>query len=741
MTQYTTAEHVAQTVEIAWTYMQLGFPCFLVGPRKIPRIPKTDRNGWGNGHLSATLDPEVFGAMCEAYKDSYVAISFHSIAACAIDVDVNDGKVGAETIANLVAIHGELPECPRQKSKSGGYHLIFGVPKGVKLAQQLGQHVDCKKRGYICADPRLGYSWEVGLVAVADAVPIPTWMAKILTREAVVRPAASIERAEEVEGAGRWLASFWPRESGTDLGLGFVSCGRHEFAGAVAGYVLARGLRRGMAEALVEVAARAAGDEEVEDRVRAVGDTWSKVRRGEPVTGKGVLESVLGEEGLEELDGMLGLVWSPARTFLIRWSDEEGRRLLARWKEEWFTWADGLWSPMSKESMQNAIWRHLEATRGADGPKPSIRLVSETIRELESIEGVGLDDGADPPFWADGRTTGDLVPVANGLLDLMTGEVAPHDPGLFVLSRIPVEYREDADIGGPRFHQYLDEVLPRDTAAWTTLKKWAGVHLEPRPGRCQKALLMIGVKRGGKGTFLDLMLLALGGLNHCIPMGLEDFDDDFGLAEAVGKRAMIISDARLERAPKTMISRLLRITSNEPVRVRRKQKSAALMRLGTRVTIAMNPPVPKLNDPEGAIASRFVVVSFRESFLGREDPVLGETLATELPEFLRWMVEGWRELVADKYRLETPASGRQHANDLLEATSDIRGFYNECVRENQDGFAPRAALWGLWNRWANQNNTPIGSNRAFLADFRAVSGAAREGKLHGDRGFYGIEIL
>ena len=43
----------------------------------------------------------------------------------ALDVDVSDGKPGAESLAELEATHGALPATVEQITGSGGRHLLF----------------------------------------------------------------------------------------------------------------------------------------------------------------------------------------------------------------------------------------------------------------------------------------------------------------------------------------------------------------------------------------------------------------------------------------------------------------------------------------------------------------------------------------------------------------------------------------------------------------------------------------
>jgi predicted P-loop ATPase len=83
-----------------------------------------------------------------------------------LDVDIGEGKRGAETWAELVKEQGE-PETLTARTGSGGMHLFFRYNSALKTASNvLGPGVDCRNDGgYIVAPPSLHrsggvYAWE-----------------------------------------------------------------------------------------------------------------------------------------------------------------------------------------------------------------------------------------------------------------------------------------------------------------------------------------------------------------------------------------------------------------------------------------------------------------------------------------------------------------------------------------------------------------------------------------------------
>ena len=60
----------------------------------------------------------------------------------------------------------------------------------------------------------------------------------------------------------------------------------------------------------------------------------------------------------------------------------------------------------------------------------------------------------------------------------------------------------------------------------------------------------------------------------------------------------------------------------------------------------------RFGDASGAIAGRFLVLTLRNSWLGREDPALTDALLTELPGILGWVLDGLDRLIRTMPRQE-----------------------------------------------------------------------------------------
>jgi len=145
-----------------------------------------------NGLDDATSDADTIRAWWEKWPKANLGGRLDGLVA--VDVDIGErrrgGKLvqahGDKTLARLERAHGELDRALVQKTGSGGEHILFRLPVGVRLPKTLGPDVDLKwgKKGYILLEPSNHvsggrYEWDVALKRLArtivDLPEAPAW--------------------------------------------------------------------------------------------------------------------------------------------------------------------------------------------------------------------------------------------------------------------------------------------------------------------------------------------------------------------------------------------------------------------------------------------------------------------------------------------------------------------------------------------------------------------------------------
>jgi putative DNA primase/helicase len=217
----------------------------------------------------------------------------------------------------------------------------------------------------------------------------------------------------------------------------------------------------------------------------------------------------------------------------------------------------------------------------------------------------------------------------NGLLHLPTRDLLPHSPAFFTQNALDYDY----DPAAPKpvsWLAFLNQMWPDDAESIAALRQIFGYCLTAYTSQ-QKAFLVVGPKRSGKGTIARVLARIVGADNTVAPT-LAGLGTNFVLAPLIGRRVAIISDARLGgRADQAVIAeRLLSITGEDAITIDRKYREAWTGKMGVRFLILTN-ELPRLADASGALASRFIVLVLTESFYGREDSGLTNKLLAELP--------------------------------------------------------------------------------------------------------------
>jgi len=377
--------------------------------------------------------------------------------------------------------------------------------------------------------------------------------------------------------------------------------------------------------------------------------------------------------------------------------------------------------------MNGKLGRSLERFKSKSG---DVNNILDALGSLCAISGT-----LDPPMWLEGREwprpANEYLPVANGLLHVPTGKLSAPTSQFFSTAGSDVHYIPDA-LDAPRWSQFLDEVFGDDAEGMATLKEIFGYCLTPNTS-LQKIFMLIGPKRGGKGTIGRVLRALLGNDSVAAPT-LHSISTQFGLQSLIGKPLGIISDARFSKRsdPATMAERLLTISGEDAISVPRKFKENWVGRLPTRFLILTN-ELPNISDSSGALLGRFIILQLTNSFFGKEDPLLFDKLEAELPGILNWSLEGYRSL-KDRGFFKQPKSSEDTLCAMEALSSPIKVFVDDtCVRgPNFEISKPR--LFEKWQYWCDQRGIWPGTDATFNKDLRAAFPELRESKRRGAGG-------
>jgi putative DNA primase/helicase len=399
-------------------------------------------------------------------------------------------------------------------------------------------------------------------------------------------------------------------------------------------------------------------------------------------------DSLVVEEEVPKMRGYGGshlvkLPGTPAADLASEYLSARNLRALF-WRGEIYRYTGRGYEPIPDGDLRADVLRFLQ--EGEYRRRAGVRLTNDVIANLQAM--TLIPSSVEPPvLLAEGEAVPaplDLLPFRNGLVDfsaLQRGEdpLHPHGPEWFTLSPLPFDFDPDAE-EPKEWHRFLDELFDDDIESRDALQEMFGYILSGET-RQQKIFLIVGPKRSGKGTIARIISALVGKENTVWPT-LASLGGSFGLAPLIGKKVAVIADARIGRkADQTAVAEeLLAISGEDSRTVHRKYLPAITARLPIRFLILTN-EIPRITDQSGALASRIVLLTLENTFLGREDHFLFDRLLVELPLIGMWTVRGL-ERFRERGHFIQPSSSIDAVRTLEDLGSPIAAFIRDrCILE------------------------------------------------------------
>lgn len=730
-------------IDHALAYARRGWPVFPLAPAS--KLPAISKKRGGNGHKDATLDEAQIRTWWS--ENGARGIGMATGDGSGVWVLDLDGESGLRSFGVMQSEHGTFTETLCAETGGGGLHLFFALPAGVEVRNRAGIEpgVDVRGTGGYVVLPPSGHPSGRDYAWLDESMPIveaPAWLLDLVVkpkREAAPGPAlvsaAAAPRSEPIRNYPAYargaLRDAVAKIQGAASGTGNIIL--NEEAYSLREFVDDGWLQRSDVESELQLAAESRGTPAGEARKTiASGLGASSGRDLHAVREPAATPAAPVEQARQQVlatPAPMGV----AHAFIEDTAtDPKGRLTLRRWRHDWWRWTGSAYRVLKEERLNADLWKWSDRlwVAGKDGRpvpyQPSTAKVANLIAALRSHDTL-VDDEAEPPVWVgDGSdmVSGPVVvAVDNGLLDMASGQLCPSSPNLFVTASIPVAW--DPMAGAPvEWLRFLGDLWPNDPESIQLVQEWFGYCLTPDTSQ-QKMLMIVGPKRGGKGTIYEV-LRALLGAGNITAATLSGITKDFGLQPFLSKLVAVFPDVRLSGQTDSaeVAERLLMVSGEDAVPINRKFLTSITAKLPTRIVMLSN-EVPKMADSSGALASRFLLLQLHRSFYGEEDRGLKARLLAELPAILRWAVEGWRRLQA-RGRFVQPAGSEELQEDLEELGSPIQAFVRDVCVVAPDAKEVCSYVYKAYGRWSRlQGYKHVPPMPRFGRDLKASVGGLR----------------
>lgn len=309
-----------------------------------------------------------------------------------------------------------------------------------------------------------------------------------------------------------------------------------------------------------------------------------------------------------------------------------------------------------------------------------------------------------------------LLNVRNGILDLRTFTLLPHDPSYKSTVQLQVDYNPEATC--PDIMKFLHEVLYEDDIH--AVQELLGYVLW-RGYPAAKAWMLVGTGGNGKSTFIALVK-ALLGLDNVSSRGLVDLERNrFATAELYGKLANLYAD--LEDVALRTTGKFKMLTGKDPVTAEFKFRMGFSFVNFAKLIFSCN-KIPEAVDDTDAFFRRWVIICFPNQFLGdKEDRNLLEKLTTpeELSGLLNLALVGLKRLQDNGWRFSNTKTTEEIRLEYIRKSSPVKAFLMDSCKPDVEGLVPKSELFSKFSEYCHLHKLPVLSSDAFFKKLPEVN--------------------
>lgn len=354
-----------------------------------------------------------------------------------------------------------------------------------------------------------------------------------------------------------------------------------------------------------------------------------------------------------------------------------------------------------RRSVQQAANRTLARASEVNGVIAFLSMHPHTLVPLERLN-------EDP--W--------LFNARNGTLDLHTGQLRPHDPHDRITKVAGCDYHPQAT--SPTWERFLREALGDDNLIAAMARCFGGAGL---PGIVYDHLLPIAYGPGGagKGTFYSTVMAAMG--EYAIS-GAPDLVTATKNAhptaqmDLLGARLVIVSET--DEGRQFAVATMKRLTGGDRIKARLMGKDFVEFDPSHLLVMVTNHLPTMTTGDDSGVWRRVRVIPFT-NVPESADTHLGESLRTELPGVLAWLVRGHADYV-QRGTMDWPEQVLT-ATDEYRSNADLIGAFLDDRTEQAPALVaatPIGQLFAAWKSWILDNAPDLrpGRPQDFAAKLR-----------------------
>lgn len=368
----------------------------------------------------------------------------------------------------------------------------------------------------------------------------------------------------------------------------------------------------------------------------------------------------------------------------------------------------------------------------------TIFLVNEVIAKIEASVYITTDAFFGTSYVED-------IPVLNGILNVRTRALIPFTPEKIFFNKLPVAYDPLSQCAA--IDSFLKEVFA-DASDREVFYELAGFSLL-KEYRFEKAFMLVGNGRNGKGKSLEL-LKRLVGMDNCCSLTLQSFDvKSFQISELFRKLLNLAGDISNDDLKDTSMFKSL--TGRDIVNAKRKFLNDIKFQNYAKFVFACN-ELPAVYDMSRGFWDRWVLLEYPYTFVPldeynqipekerglykiRNETIIDDiTKPAELSGLLNKALDGLDRLI--KQGKFSATKGTQDIKDTwIRRANSFVSFAYENLEEGYDNHISKKELRKKYSTFCKQHKISVKSDFVIKKILQEMFGAG-EGRIKDTRDMF-----
>jgi P4 family phage/plasmid primase-like protien len=391
-------------------------------------------------------------------------------------------------------------------------------------------------------------------------------------------------------------------------------------------------------------------------------------------------------------------------------------------RPEMFIYSDGIYIPEGKSEIEKQL-------RELVGDNFNSWIISQVVTKIKA------DTYIEPEIFFEDNHKNE-IPLLNGILNIKTLELSPFTPKKIFFAKIPVNYVPAVNC--EKIDKFLTDVLASEDDK-NVLYELVGFGLV-KDYFLEKAVMMVGNGRNGKGKTLDLIKRLVGAFNCAsVPLSSIKSDSPF-ISNLRNKMFNMAGDLSSSDLKDTGMFKSL--TGRDLISANRKYKNVIQFENYAKFIFACN-ELPRVYDYSDGFWERWALLEFPYKFVDldvydnlsdeekknckiKNPNIISEiTTDEEMSGFLNQALLGLQRLYKNN-RFSYSKGTNEVKNRWIRKADSFMAFCMDCLEESYDSRISKSEVRKVYSKYCKKHKVSGVSDRSIKATLQEMFGVSEE---------------